>query len=145
VKNVTEKDWTNKTANDMVREFHLAFGHPVATEPGFPEDKGLMLLREKLVEEEFREVMDACYKGDLENLAKELADLIYVIHGMALVYGLPLDAVFDEVHRSNMSKLGADGRPVYRDDGKVLKGENYTPPDIGAIIYGKNRTDSRED
>jgi predicted HAD superfamily Cof-like phosphohydrolase len=68
--------------------------------------------------------------------------MAYVIYGTACEYGIPLDAVLDEVHRSNMSKLGADGRPVYRTDGKVLKGPAFRPPDIAAVLYARRSSDS---
>ena len=131
----------DKTPSESVKEFHLAFGHPIAEKPGIPEDKELALLRERLIEEESREVIDACWKGNINEIAKELADLIYVIHGMALVYGIPLDEVFEAVHNSNMSKLDENGNVLYREDGKVLKGPNYEPPNIQEII---DRASNRE-
>lgn len=131
---MTENEWQGKQASDCVREFHAAFGHPIAEKPGIPEDKELVILRESLIEEESREVIDACWKGDLPEIAKELADLIYVIHGMALAYGIPLDEVFEAVHQSNMSKLDENGNVLLREDGKVLKGPNYEPPNIQEII-----------
>jgi predicted HAD superfamily Cof-like phosphohydrolase len=67
---------------------------------------------------------------DPKKLTKELADLLYIVYGTAVTFGLPLEEVFTEVHRSNMSKLGADGKPLYRADGKVLKGPNYQEPDL---------------
>lgn len=139
---MTENEWAGKHASDCVREFHIAFGHPVADKPGIPEDKELVMLRERLIEEESREVIDACWQGNLANIAKELADLIYVIQGMALVYGIPLDEVFEAVHRSNMSKLDENGNVLYREDGKVLKGPNYEPPNIQEIL---DRATTRED
>jgi len=69
-----------------------------------------------------------------ERLLKEMDDLQYVLSGMAVVLGLPLQVAFTRVHQSNMSKLGADGKPVYRSDGKVLKGPNYTPPDLEDLV-----------
>jgi len=74
------------------------------------------------------------------NLAKELADLLYVVYGTAAAYGIPIDDVYREVHRSNMSKLGPDGKPIYREDGKVLKGPNYTPADIQKVLDGKSNS-----
>lgn len=136
-----KEDKVDKTPSESVKEFHVAFGHPIAEKPGIPADKELVMLRERLIEEETREVIDASWKGDLTNLAKELADLIYVIHGMALVYGIPLDEVFEAVHNSNMSKLDENGKPVYREDGKVLKSDNYEPPNIQEII---DRASNRE-
>jgi hypothetical protein len=72
--------------------------------------------------------------GDLQGIAQELADVVYVAYGTALTYGIPLDAVLAEVHRANMSKLDADGKPLLRDDGKVLKSELYRAPDVAAVL-----------
>src|SRR5574338_519877 len=106
-----------------VREFHEAFGMPVADRPGMVTP-GRRELRIDLIEEEAYEVGDAMKEEDLAHIAKELADLLYVTYGAAIEYGINLDEVFDEVHRSNMSKLDVDGKPKYRADGKVLKGPN---------------------
>lgn len=93
-------------------------------------------VRARLMEEELREVIEAMESEPLENTAKELADLLYVVYGTIGAYGLSdkMEAVFDEVHRSNMSKLGADGKPIVREDGKVLKGPNYTPADVARVL-----------
>ena len=90
-----------------------------------------MELRRELVMEEANEVRTA---ESIEELTKELADLLYVTYGFAVTFGLPIDEVFERVHRSNMSKLGADGKPIYRDDGKVLKGPNYQPPKLDDLF-----------
>lgn len=124
---------SRKSASESVAEFHRAYGHPIADEVNVPE-KELRKLRERLIEEEYYEVLSASLSEDPVELAKELADLIYVIHGAALVWGISLDEVFEAVHNSNMSKLGPDGKPVLREDGKVLKGPDYREPDIGAIV-----------
>jgi predicted HAD superfamily Cof-like phosphohydrolase len=87
-----------------------------------------------LVAEEIDELMVASEKGDLVAIADALADIAYVVYGTALTYGIDLDSVLREVHRSNMSKLGADGKPLIRQDGKVLKSDRYRPPDIGPIV-----------
>lgn len=135
-------------------------GLPELKVPAVP-DNARVQLRLKLVFEELKEVIDALGKTrevekihfcveradywiekvdlegqpiDLRHLAKELADLLYVIYGFAHEYGIDLDAVFEEVHRSNMSKLGEDGKPVYAENGKVMKGPNYTPPDLEKIV-----------
>lgn len=121
------------TPLEMVREFHEAFGVPIRDTPGFPEPL-VAELRESLIAEEYRELRDAADARDLEEVADALADLTYVIYGTALAYGIDLDAVLAEVHRSNMSKLGADGKPIYRDDGKVLKGPGFFRPDIAAVL-----------
>ena len=88
-------------------------------------------LRLELLSEEMEEVVEA---GSMENLTKELADLIYVTIGMAVTFGLPLCEVFERVHQSNMSKLGEDGKPIYREDGKVMKGPNYQPPKLDDLF-----------
>lgn len=116
----------------MLYEFHTVYGATVHFDDAAIRDKELRI---KLISEEYKEVMEAFEKDDLTNLAKELADLIYVIYGTALACGFDLDNVFREVHRSNMSKLGEDGRPIYREDGKVLKGPNYFEPDVQGCLF----------
>jgi predicted HAD superfamily Cof-like phosphohydrolase len=119
---------------DMVREFHEAFGHPVNNTPTTPSHAD-RALRETLVKEEVYEFCEASEWYDVEGVAKELADVLYVAYGAALVWGIDLDKVFAEVHRSNMSKLGEDGKPVLRDDGKVLKGPNYSEANVLRVLY----------
>lgn len=118
---------------DMVREFHKAFGHPVNTTP---RTLGPIRssLRVGLIEEELNELKEAVADDDIIAIADALADLDYVVNGAALEWGIDLPVVTAEVHRSNMTKLGLDGKPIYRDDGKILKGENYTPPDIKKVL-----------
>lgn len=118
---------------NKVREFHEAMGQPVGDKPQFlTEDR--FSLRKKLIEEEYQEFLDAVEEGDLVNAFKELADLIYVVEGTAVEMGGNLSTVFSEVHDSNMSKLDDDGKPIFREDGKVLKGENYREPDIASAL-----------
>lgn len=88
----------------------------------------------KLITEEFNELKAAWEDNDKVEMADALADLEYVIHGMAHSLGIPSQKVFDEVHRSNMTKMGADGLPVYREDGKLMKGPNYEPPNLKPIL-----------
>lgn len=121
-----------KNAMDKVREFHETFGVPVSDSPR--HDLKLQSLRIKLLTEEFREYLEAEECRSLTEIADALADMCVIICGTALTYGIPLDKVFDEVHRSNMSKLGEDGKPIYRGDGKVLKGPGYFKPDIAPIL-----------
>jgi predicted HAD superfamily Cof-like phosphohydrolase len=102
--------------------------------PSADVDPALARLRVALVEEEVGEFVAASERGDLIGVADALADIVYVAYGTALTYGIDLDAVLHEVHRSNMSKLGNDGKPLIRDDGKVLKSERYFPPDIESIL-----------
>jgi predicted HAD superfamily Cof-like phosphohydrolase len=118
-----------------VLQFHQAFGLPGAASPrhaGVPT--ALTELRIDLLVEEVQEFAEAARSGDLVALADALADIVYVTYGAALTYGIDLDAVLREIHRSNMSKLGSDGRPVLREDGKVLKPGTYRPPDVKAVL-----------
>ncbi len=87
-----------------------------------------------LIEEEVDELRAGARDGDLVEVADALADIVYVAYGTAHVYGIDLDAVLDEVHASNMTKLGPGGRPVRRPDGKVLKGPDYRPPDVNGVL-----------
>ncbi|MFE2026867.1 MazG nucleotide pyrophosphohydrolase domain-containing protein [Streptomyces hygroscopicus] len=118
---------------DLVREFHLAFGLDARTTPTevAPE---LAAHRQHLLAEECAEAADASAHGTLDHLAHELADVVYVAYGTALVHGIDLDAVIAEIHRANMTKLGPDGRPTLRADGKVLKGDHYQAPDVAAVL-----------
>lgn len=121
-------------AAGQVAEFHRAYGLPVRTVPSAAVDLSEVTLRQALIEEEVAELAAAARAGDVVGVADALADIVYVAYGTAHVYGIDLDAVLDEVHASNMTKLGADGRPVRRADGKVLKGPDYRPPDIAAVL-----------
>ena len=137
---------------ERVKEFHLKFGHPVADEPTVPDD-GRVMLRLELIREEFAELLDASgfsdaaaeiravylnpdedYSPDLVGIADALGDLEYVVNGSALEHGIPLPEIVAEIHRSNMTKLGPDGKPIYREDGKILKGEGYEPPQLQAVL-----------
>jgi predicted HAD superfamily Cof-like phosphohydrolase len=117
-----------------VKKFQTAVGQNVSEVPEFP-DENERVLRRKLLKEEVEEYFDGEDKDDIENVAKELADIIYIVCGTAASYGIPLDRVFNEVHRSNMEKL-VDGKVVRRDDGKILKPEGWTAPDIKSVLYG---------
>lgn len=121
------------TPLEAVKEFHEAFDVPIESRPTIPTFS-IRHLREKLITEEYSELKDALHDHDLVEIADALADLTVVVYGTALAYGIPLDDVFAEVHRSNMSKLGEDGKPILRDDGKVLKGPNFFKPDIERIL-----------
>jgi predicted HAD superfamily Cof-like phosphohydrolase len=129
---------------EYVRHFHKAFDAPIRTAPAAIDSREAFL-RSNLIAEELNELDDGIEKmleaegsedelDALTEIADALADLTYVVYGAALTFGIPIDAVIAEVHRSNMSKLGADGKPVLRDDGKIMKGPNYTPPDVRSII-----------
>jgi len=118
----------------QVKEFHKAFGSRIGKHPGLPEDKELAL-RQKLIIEEACEVSDELIEGkSIVRTAKELADLMYVTLGTVLSLGLQseFERCFDAVHASNMSKL-EDGKPVYREDGKVLKSSSYKPADLSFL------------
>ena len=120
-----------------VAQFHRAFNLPMRQLPSTEINRALARLRVALLEEEVGEFVTASEKGDLIGIADALADIVYVAYGTALTYGIDLNSVLQEVHRSNMSKLGRDGRPLIRDDGKVLKSEQYFPPDISAVLSGQ--------
>ncbi len=122
---------------DMVREFMNAFGQEVKTSPENP-DINTQALRYDLIKEELQELWDAQGQRDLIGIADALTDLLYVVYGAGHAYGIDLDKCFEEVQRSNMSKLGADGKPIYREDGKVLKGPNFFQPNLEAILFEKN-------
>ena len=119
---------------EKVREFHEAFGLDNNVKPTVLDPK-LLLLRMDLIYEEVGELDYELFqdKTEFDKAAKELADILYVTYGTAAVLGIDLDKAFDAVHKSNMSKLGPDGKPIYREDGKVLKGPNYQPPDMSAF------------
>lgn len=121
-------------ARMQVGEFHRAYDLPLREVPTANVGADQVELRQALIEEEVGELAAAARAGDLIGVADALADIVYVAYGTAHVYGIDLDAVLDEVHSSNMTKLGADGRPVRRADGKVLKGPDYRPPNIAAVI-----------
>ena len=118
---------------DLVREFHLAFGLDARTTPT-EVAPDLAAHRGELLAEEAAEVAEVSVSGPLDKLAHELADVVYVAYGTALVHGVDLDAVIAEIHRANMTKIGPDGEIVRRDDGKVLKGEHYEAPDVSGVL-----------
>jgi len=122
-----------KSPADMVREFHQAFGLAIG---GSLRDHALVNLRARLHREEFEEVRQetGSLPIDAEALCKELCDLLYVVYGTATTFGFDLEGALEEVHRSNMAKLGEDGRPIYSHGGKVLKGPNYFEPDMSPFV-----------
>ncbi|MFD2079291.1 Predicted phosphohydrolase, Cof family, HAD superfamily [Actinopolymorpha cephalotaxi] len=124
----------------MAREFHEAFGLGASDAPVPRPDS--WRLRIALLREEFEEYVEAAAAGDLVAVADALADMTYVIYGTACEYGIPLDAVLAEVHRSNMSKLGPGGRPILRADGKVVKGPGFAAPDIAPLLRDAGHADS---
>ncbi len=121
-------------AQKMVREFHREFDIHVAESPGVPDPK-TMVLRERLIQEEFDELKEAMKAEHLPGIAKELADLLYVVYGTAVSYGIDMAPVFREVQRSNMSKVGG----YKRDDGKWVKPSTYSPARIEPILERQQR------
>lgn len=142
----------NKVRNsfELVAEFMQKFGHPIYSKPTAIEDADWLHMRLELIREELGELYEACgYETaewlehvpvrqmdttDVVAAADALGDLEYVTNGMALGMGINLPAVVREIHRSNMTKLGADGKPIYREDGKILKGPGYEPPRIAEVL-----------
>ena len=128
-----------KTNALKVKEFMTVFGQEVKEEPKFPNDNTVNA-RIDLIHEEFDELKQAIYsdkarnEGTLVAIADALTDILYVTYGMAHSFGIDIDECFRTVHVSNMSKLDEDGKPIYRDDGKVLKGPNYRPPNLKEIM-----------
>ena len=119
-----------------VELFHNSFGLGVSQEPKADLGREKNQLRFNLMDEENKEYLEAANEGDLIEVADALGDMLYILCGTILEHGMQykIEEVFEEIQRSNMSKLGADGKPIYRDDGKVLKGPNYFKPDIQTIM-----------
>ena len=149
----------------LVRRFHHVYGLPIQTD-GPSLDRASLGMRMSLIAEEFGELVGSVYGADARaevdaafqravaaddgtrdtvETADALADLVYVIYGMALETGIDLAAVLAEVQRSNMSKLGEDGQPIYREDGKVLKGPGYFPPDVARVLREQRDAAARGD
>ena len=121
-----------------VEKFHDTFGIPNEYTPKATISNDLIDLRFKLMAEENEEYLEAAKNGDLVEVADALGDMMYILCGTILSHGMQhkIEEVFEEIQRSNMSKLGEDGEPIYREDGKVLKGPNYFKPNIAKIIEG---------
>ena len=109
------------------------FGQEVKTKPGLSSDK-INNLRISLINEELEELEDAIKKKDLKETIDALTDILYVTYGAGHAFGVNLDQCFNEVQNSNMSKLGSDGKPIYNEIGKVMKGPNYFKPDLSKFI-----------
>lgn len=153
---------STKTGFQHVREFHETFNHPIHDKPTVPDAK-IVKLRLALILEEFTELTEACVNEErpesqnllhtlhhamdhvkalteddlnvsLVDVADALTDINYVVYGAGHCFGLNLDACMEEVQRSNMSKLGADGKPIYNEHGKVMKGPNYVGPDLTKVL-----------
>jgi predicted HAD superfamily Cof-like phosphohydrolase len=121
-------------AMTLVARFHQAFDLPGASLPTADIPPALARLRVDLLTEEVAELSEATARRDIIAIADALADIAYVTYGAALTYGIDLDAAIREVHRSNMSKLDERGRPIHREDGKVLKSTRYSRPDIRSVL-----------
>ncbi len=121
---------------NAVEEFHNAFGLTVNHAPAGDLGESINMLRYNLMKEENEEYLEAVMNNDTVEIADALGDMLYILCGTILSHGLQhkIEEVFDEIQRSNMSKLGPDGRPIYREDGKVLKGPDYFKPDFSAIL-----------
>lgn len=120
---------------DMVREFHKAMNLKLGANWGAVETDMLEGLRMDLINEEYDEVVEAHHNNTSNaDLLKELADLVYVTYGYAATFGWDLDEAVRRVHESNMSKLDDEGHPIYRGDGKVMKGPNYKKPDLKDLV-----------
>tara|TARA_B100001057_G_scaffold412301_1_gene428338 strand:+ start:456 stop:872 length:417 start_codon:yes stop_codon:yes gene_type:complete len=124
------------TMVDCVREFHDAFGITNGDSPHGHLDSATVRLRHRLMAEETEEYLEAALSGDTVEVADALGDQLYILFGTILSHGMQhvIEEVFMEIQSSNMSKLGADGQPIYREDGKVMKGPNYFRPNIAAIL-----------
>ncbi|MGB7786360.1 MAG: nucleoside triphosphate pyrophosphohydrolase family protein [Salinimicrobium sp.] len=119
-----------------VAEFHAAFGLGISSAPTADLPPQKIKLRYELMKEENLEYLEAAQNGDLTEVADALGDMLYILCGTILEHGMQhkIEEVFDEIQKSNMSKLGADGKPVYREDGKVLKGPGYFKPDLKRLF-----------
>jgi len=117
----------------QVNQFNTTYNVPTSEIPRLPTDMEATRLH-NLILEELMELNDAIDAGDIVEVADALADILYVTAQQAVTLGFPVDALLREVQRSNMSKLGADGKPIYREDGKVLKGPNFSQPDIAKVL-----------
>ena len=116
-----------------VRAFMETFGQMVRTKPQFPDEK-TMQLRYDLIKEELQELQQAMKTKNLKEVADALTDILYVTYGAGYAYGIDLDKCFKEVQRANMSKLGEDGKPIYNEKGKVMKGPNYSEPNLKQFV-----------
>jgi len=118
---------------NKVKTFMNTYGQDVKEKAEFPENK-IVQLRIDLIEEELNELKEAIKNKDIVEVADALTDILYVTYGAGHSFGVNLDQCFDEVQRSNMSKLGEDGNPIYNDSGKVMKGPNYFAPNLKKIV-----------
>ena len=116
-----------------VKKFMQTFGQEVKGKAEFPNEKTVQL-RYELIKEELEELNKAIKDKDIKEVADALTDILYVTYGAGHAFGINLDKCFDEVQQSNMSKLGSDGKPIYNENGKVMKGPNYFKPDLKKLL-----------
>ena len=118
---------------EKVRKFMETFGQEIKEKAQFPNEK-ITSLRYDLIKEELDELKEAMDNNDIKEVADALTDILYVTYGAGHAFGINLDKCFEEVQNSNMSKLGSDGKPIYNDKGKVMKGPNYFKPNLNKFI-----------
>ena len=118
---------------ENVKKFMETFGQETKEKASFPNDK-ITSLRYDLIKEELGELKEAIDNKDIKEVADALTDILYVTYGAGHAFGINLDKCFEEVQNSNMSKLGIDGKPIYNDKGKVMKGPNYFKPNLGKFV-----------
>ena len=118
---------------ESVKKFMETFGQEIREKAGFPNEK-ITTLRYDLIKEELDELKEAMENKDIKEVADALTDILYVTYGAGHAFGVDLDKCFEEVQNSNMSKLGSDGKPLYNDKGKVMKGPNYFKPDLTKFV-----------
>ena len=121
---------------EKVRKFMETFGQEIKEKAQFPNEK-ITSLRYDLIKEELDELKEAMDNNDIKEVADALTDILYVTYGAGHAFGINLDKCFEEVQNSNMSKLGSDGKPIYNDKGKVMKGPNYFKPNLNKFVAWK--------
>jgi len=124
---------------ERVRKFMETFGQEIKEKAEFPSEK-ITSLRQDLIKEELDELKAAIDTKDIKEVADALTDILYVTYGAGHAFGINLDKCFEEVQNSNMSKLGSDGKPIYNDKGKVMKGPNYFKPDLTKFVAQWKKT-----
>ena len=118
---------------ESVKIFMQTFGQEVKNKPEYPNEK-IVKLRYDLIDEELKELKEAIEKKSIKDVADALTDILYVTYGAGHAFGIDIDKCFTEVQNSNMSKLGKDGKPIYNEQGKVMKGPNFFEPDLGKLL-----------
>ena len=121
---------------EKVKKFMETFGQEIREKASFPEEK-ITSLRYDLIKEELDELKEAIDNRDIKEVADALTDILYVTYGAGHAFGINLDKCFEEVQKSNLSKLDKNGKPIFNDSGKIMKGENYLKPDLNSIINSK--------